>query len=126
MATHAASGGAVAAVNGSVSLFVMRKVTRQWLQLEITRRVALTEAGERYLHRCYAIIGSIAQAEAEASDAHGNPVGTLRVHAMSSLGQNYVVPTIAAYQARYPSVTVDTPSQNVPDLIEDSLAESNC
>jgi DNA-binding transcriptional LysR family regulator len=85
-----------------------------------TRRVALTEAGERYLQRCYAVIASVAQAEAEASDAQANPVGTLRVHAMSCIGQNYVVPAIAAYQARYPSVTVDlTLSQNEPDLLED-------
>ncbi|SAL60811.1 LysR family transcriptional regulator [Caballeronia terrestris] len=85
-----------------------------------TRRVALTEAGERYLNRCRAIVASVEEAEAEASDAHANPVGTLRVHAMSSIGQNYVVPAIAAYQARYSSVTVDlTLSQNVPDLLEE-------
>jgi len=85
-----------------------------------TRRIALTEPGERYLQRCYAIIAAVAEAEAEASNAHAKPVGTLRVHAMSSLGQSYVVPAIAAYQERYPDVMVDlTLSQNVPDLIED-------
>jgi DNA-binding transcriptional LysR family regulator len=85
-----------------------------------TRRLALTEAGERYLQRCYAITASVAEAEAEASNAHAKPVGTLRVHAMSSLGQNYVVPAAAAYQERYPAVTVDlTLSQNVPDLLEE-------
>jgi DNA-binding transcriptional LysR family regulator len=85
-----------------------------------TRRVALTEAGSRYLERCYGIIASIDNAEAEAANAQAVPVGTLRVHAMSSLGQNYVVPAIAAYQARYPSVSVDlTLSQSVPDLIAD-------
>jgi DNA-binding transcriptional LysR family regulator len=85
-----------------------------------TRRIALTGPGERYLQRCYAIIAAVAEAEAEASNAHAKPVGTLKVHAMSSLGQNYVVPAIAAYQERYPDVTVDlTLSQNVPDLIED-------
>ncbi|WP_158903656.1 LysR family transcriptional regulator [Burkholderia sp. L27(2015)] len=85
-----------------------------------TRRIALTGPGERYLQRCYAIIAAVAEAEAEASNAHAQPVGTLKVHAMSSLGQNYVVPAIAAYQERYPDVTVDlTLSQNVPDLIED-------
>ena len=85
-----------------------------------TRRIALTEAGERYLQRCYAIAASVAEAESEASNAHATPVGTLRVHAMSSLGQNYVVPAVAAYQQRYPEVTVDlTLSQNVPDLLEE-------
>jgi DNA-binding transcriptional LysR family regulator len=85
-----------------------------------TRRIALTEPGERYLQRCYAIIAAVAEAEAEASDAHAKPAGTLRVHAMSSLGQKCVVPAAAAYQERYPAVSVDlTLSQNVPDLLEE-------
>src|SRR5215475_3392454 len=85
-----------------------------------TRRIALTEAGERYLARCLAILESVSEAELEASDAHARPAGTLRVHSMSSIGQNYVVPAVAAFQERYPAVTVDlTLSQNVPDLLED-------
>ncbi|MFC0397663.1 LysR family transcriptional regulator [Paraburkholderia rhizosphaerae] len=85
-----------------------------------TRRIALTEAGERYLQRCLAILDSVSEAELEASDAHARPAGTLRVHSMSSIGQNYVVPAVAAFQERYPAVTVDlTLSQNVPDLLEE-------
>ncbi|CAB3762164.1 LysR family transcriptional regulator [Paraburkholderia humisilvae] len=85
-----------------------------------TRRIALTEAGERYLQRCLAILDSVSDAELEASEAHARPAGTLRVHSMSSIGQNYVVPAVAAFQERYPAVTVDlTLSQNVPDLLED-------
>ncbi|MGA7781860.1 MAG: LysR family transcriptional regulator [Paraburkholderia sp.] len=85
-----------------------------------TRRVVLTEAGERYLEKCYAIMASVAEAEAQASDAVVRPVGTLRVHAPPSMGQNYVIPAIAAYQKRYPDVTVDlTLSQTAPDLLED-------
>jgi DNA-binding transcriptional LysR family regulator len=85
-----------------------------------TRRIALTEAGERYLNRCRGILASIDEAEAEASEAHAKPSGTLRLHAMSSIGQNFVVPAIAAYQQRYPEVTIElTLSQNVPDLLEE-------
>jgi len=85
-----------------------------------TRRIALTEAGERYLNRCLAILESVSEAELEASDAHARPAGTLRVHAMSSIGQNYVVPAVAAFQERFPAVTVDLVlSQNVPDLLEE-------
>ena len=85
-----------------------------------TRRIALTEAGERYLSRCRDILTSIDEAEAEASQAHATPSGTLRVHAMASIGQNYVVPAVAAYQRHYPDVAVDlTLSQNVPDLLEE-------
>jgi DNA-binding transcriptional LysR family regulator len=85
-----------------------------------TRRVALTEAGQRYLERCREILASVAAAEAEASDAHAIAAGTIRIHAMSSIGQNYVIPAIAAYQARSPDVTVNlTLSQSVPDLLEE-------
>jgi DNA-binding transcriptional LysR family regulator len=87
-----------------------------------TRRIALTEAGERYLNRCLAILESVSEAELEASDAHARPAGTLKVHAMSSIGQNYVVPAIAAFQERFPAVTVDLVlSQNVPDLLEEGF-----
>lgn len=85
-----------------------------------TRRIALTEAGERYLSRCAAILDSVQEAEAEASQAQAKPAGVLRVHAMSSIGQNYVVPAIAAYQERFTEVTIDlTLSQNVPDPVEE-------
>ncbi|MGF6726671.1 DNA-binding transcriptional LysR family regulator [Paraburkholderia sp. GAS41] len=106
--------------NVSRSISELESHLRTRLLNRTTRRIALTEAGERYLQRCYAITASVAEAEAEASNAHAKPVGTLRVHAMSSLGQNYVVPAAAAYQERYPAVTVDlTLSQNVPDLLEE-------
>src|SRR5580704_12584694 len=111
---------------GATTGYISRSVSdleshlRTRLLNRTTRRIALTEAGERYLQRCYAITASVAQAEAEASSAQAQPVGTLRVHAVSSLGQNYVVPAVAAYQERYPAVTVDlTLSQNLPDLLEE-------
>jgi DNA-binding transcriptional LysR family regulator len=123
---EAGSFTAAASQLGTTTGYVSRSVSdleshlRTRLLNRTTRRIALTEAGERYLQRCYAITASVAEAEAEASNAHAKPVGTLRVHAMSSLGQNYVVPAVAAYQERYPAVTVDlTLSQNVPDLLEE-------
>jgi DNA-binding transcriptional LysR family regulator len=85
-----------------------------------TRRIALTEAGERYLQRCEQILAYVDQAEAEAADAHARPSGRLRVHATSSFGQYYVVPAITRYQERYPSVSIDlTLSQHVPDLLDE-------
>jgi DNA-binding transcriptional LysR family regulator len=85
-----------------------------------TRRIALTEAGERYLQRCEQILAYVEQAEAEAADAHARPSGRLRVHATSSFGQCYVVPAITRYQERYPSVSIDlTLSQHVPDLLDE-------
>ena len=85
-----------------------------------TRRIAVTEAGERYFARCVRILQMVNEAEDEASDTRAKPSGTLRIHAMSSIGQNYVVPATAAYLKRYPDVRVDlTLTQGNPDLVEE-------
>ncbi|TWI57362.1 DNA-binding transcriptional LysR family regulator [Pseudomonas duriflava] len=85
-----------------------------------TRRLALTEAGERYLERCRRILDSVAEAEAEASGAHLKPSGRLRVHSFTGLGTEHLAPLAALYAQRYPDVTLDfTLSQNKPDLIEE-------
>jgi DNA-binding transcriptional LysR family regulator len=83
-----------------------------------TRRVALTEAGQRYLSRCEVILADVDEAEAEAADAQVKPSGRLRVHATTSFGQAYVVPAIIRYQEKYPSVPVElTLSQHMPDIL---------
>src|SRR5258708_36957224 len=80
-----------------------------------TRRIALTEAGERYLQRCEEILAYVDQAEAEASDAHARPSGKLKVHAMTSFGQPYIGPMISRYQTLHPSGQIDlTLAQRVP------------
>lgn len=85
-----------------------------------TRRIALTEAGERYLQRCEQILAYVDQAEAEAGDAHARPSGKLKVHAMTSFGQHYVVPAVGQYQELYPDVHVDlTLAQRMPDLLDE-------
>ncbi|CAG9274649.1 LysR family transcriptional regulator [Paraburkholderia unamae] len=85
-----------------------------------TRRIALTEAGERYLQRCEQILAYVDQAEAEAGDAHARPSGKLKVHAMTSFGQHYVVPAVGQYQLLYPDVHVElTLAQRMPDLLDE-------
>jgi DNA-binding transcriptional LysR family regulator len=85
-----------------------------------TRRIALTEAGERYLQRCEQILAYVDQAEAEAGDAHARPSGKLKVHAMTSFGQHYVVPAVGKYQAQYPDVHIElTLAQRMPDLLDE-------
>lgn len=85
-----------------------------------TRRIALTEAGERYLQRCEQILAYVDQAEAEAGDAHARPSGKLKVHAMTSFGQHYVVPAVGQYQQLYPDVDVElTLAQRMPDILDE-------
>ena len=85
-----------------------------------TRRIALTEPGERYLQRCEQILEHVEEAEAEARDANARPRGKLRVHAMTSIGVHYVVPAISLYQQRCPDVSIDlTLAQRIPDLLDE-------
>lgn len=87
-----------------------------------TRRIALTEAGMRYLQRCEQILAYVDQAEAEAGDAHARPSGRLKVHSMTSFGLHYVVPLISRYRQRHPAVQIDlTLSQRIPDLLDEGF-----
>nr|WP_256836552.1 LysR family transcriptional regulator [Pseudomonas oleovorans] len=85
-----------------------------------TRRLALTETGERYLERCRQILGQIDEADAEARGAHRTPSGRLRVHTMTGLGLQHITPLIARYAEHHPQVVVElTLAQRTPDLLED-------
>ena len=85
-----------------------------------TRRIALTQAGERYLQRCEQILAYVDQAEAEAGDAHVRPSGKLKIHAVTGFGQHYVVPAVGQYQQLYPDVHVElTLTQRMPDLLDE-------
>ncbi|UVE19135.1 LysR family transcriptional regulator [Pseudomonas sp. LS44] len=92
-------------VSRTVAKLEMRLHTR--LLHRTTRRVALTEAGERYLQRCQHILRSIEVAEAEAGEAQALPTGTLKVHAMTGIGHHYLIKAIASYQESYPEVSFD-------------------
>ncbi|RFU49179.1 LysR family transcriptional regulator [Paraburkholderia sp. DHOC27] len=84
-----------------------------------TRRVALTEAGERYLAHCNRILAEIEEAENEARSAQSSPCGTLKIHALSGFGLRYMSEAIAAYQATFPSVSIDLfLSQSLPRFFD--------
>ncbi|MCU9951486.1 LysR family transcriptional regulator [Pseudomonas solani] len=85
-----------------------------------TRRIALTEAGQRYLLRCEQILGYIEEAEAEASEAHARPAGNLKVHAMTGIGQHYLIKAIAQYSETYPDVSFDmTLANRTTDILDE-------
>lgn len=85
-----------------------------------TRRLALTEVGERYLQRSRSILNEVDQAAAEARGAHLKPSGRLRVHTMTGLGLQHLTALVARYTEQYPEVVVDlTLSQRNPDPLED-------
>ncbi len=70
-----------------------------------TRSVKLTEAGRGYLDDCRRIMTDMADADAAAAGAHGNPTGTLTVTGSVLFGQMYVLPILLDYLDRFPAVT---------------------
>ncbi len=81
---------------------------RAKLFLRSTRRLALTEAGERARPRYHAILAEIEEALSGAVAAAGGGIeGHLRVKAPTSLGILHLGPLLAAFQEAHPRVTVE-------------------
>jgi DNA-binding transcriptional LysR family regulator len=105
-------------VSKAVSSLEARLQTR--LINRTTRRLALTEAGIRYLQRCEKILDEVREADEEAGTAQVMPVGRLKIHAMSAIGNHYVIEAIAKYRESHPSVMFDlTLTNRLPDLLEE-------
>jgi DNA-binding transcriptional LysR family regulator len=105
-------------VSKAVSALEARLHTR--LINRTTRRLALTEAGLRYLQRCELILDDVREADEEAGTAQTLPVGRLKIHAMSAIGNHYVIDAIARYREIHPTVMFDlTLTNRVPDLLEE-------
>lgn len=89
-------------------------VTRQVAALEAhlgvrllsrtTRRVALTEAGARYLTRARRLLADVAEAEGVALADQGAPAGRLVVAAPNLFGRQHVAPLMCAFLARHPAL----------------------
>ncbi|MDG0025005.1 LysR family transcriptional regulator [Trinickia sp. Y13] len=117
--TGAASRLDIQTANASRAISQLESQLRTRLLHRSTRRLALTEAGQRYLDRCKRILECVDEAEAEAANARVDPSGRLRVHASPSFGQAYVVPTLVRYRESYPAVSIElTLSHHTPDIIE--------
>ncbi|MBD2838847.1 LysR family transcriptional regulator [Pseudomonas sp. JM0905a] len=70
-----------------------------------TRRLTLTEAGERFLGNVGGGLESIQAAIADLTSSAGQPAGLLRVSAAPAFGRDYLLPLMPDFLARYPAVT---------------------
>lgn len=71
-----------------------------------TRRLALTEAGERHLPHCQAILDALRHSDALASKMRERVEGRLRVTVPGALLESLVAPTLAALLDAHPDVEV--------------------
>jgi DNA-binding transcriptional LysR family regulator len=87
-----------------------------------TRRIALTDAGRRYLERCRELLATLADAEAELHADGTEPRGKLSVTAPVWFGQRHVAAGVAAFVQRHPGVSVDILLfDRVVNLVEEGI-----
>jgi DNA-binding transcriptional LysR family regulator len=72
-----------------------------------TRRLALTESGERFLQRVNGPLSLLQGALAGGQEKSEEPAGTLKVSMGHAFGRNFLVPLLEDFLARYPAVLPD-------------------
>lgn len=72
-----------------------------------TRRLALTDAGTRYVERAAAVLQDLQEADAEAAGATTQAAGRLRLNAPMALGLTELGAALAAFAAAHPRIALD-------------------
>src|SRR5215510_9248460 len=87
-----------------------------------TRKLRMTEAGERYFHHCAIATREVELGEAALQSAKGRPYGVLKVTAPVALARAVLPRVVRAYAAKYPEVSVELIVTNrVVDLVEEGV-----
>ncbi|VVP87812.1 HTH-type transcriptional regulator DmlR [Pseudomonas fluorescens] len=71
-----------------------------------SRRVALTEDGERVQRWALRILDDFQQLHDELSDAHDSPRGRLHICSSFGFGRNHVAPAVSLLAERYPELEI--------------------
>ncbi|MEH6585678.1 MAG: LysR family transcriptional regulator [Halioglobus sp.] len=87
-----------------------------------TRKMHLTEAGEKFYQRCGSLLDDLEEAKQEASDTATSLGGTLRIATPLSFGVAHLSPAIAAFMHLHPQIKIDLDmSDRRIDLVEEGL-----
>lgn len=85
-----------------------------------TRRVTLTGDGEEYLERVRRVLADLALADEAVMHTRERPQGLLRVDVPVAFGRYLLLPSLKAFNARYPEVQLEV---QLNDRIVDLVAE---
>jgi DNA-binding transcriptional LysR family regulator len=86
-----------------------------------TRKLQLTEAGERFFQHCHTVLDAAAVAEASVGQRQ-QPAGKLRVNCPVAFGQHQIMPYVQGFLERYPKIELDLMfSDRFVDLVEDGI-----
>ncbi|WP_415901413.1 LysR family transcriptional regulator [Neptuniibacter sp. QD29_5] len=87
-----------------------------------TRKMHLTEVGERFYQRCGKLLDDFEEAKQEASNAATSLSGTLKIATPLSFGVAHLSPAIAAFMHLHPEVKIDLDmSDRRVDLVEEGI-----
>ncbi|MGQ3000232.1 MULTISPECIES: LysR family transcriptional regulator [Variovorax] len=83
-----------------------------------TRRLTLTEGGERFLAQIGGALATLQEAVAGIDKDDGQPSGTLKVSMGQAFGRTHVLPMMGDFLARYPAIVPDWHFDNLQaDLV---------
>ncbi len=99
-----------AAVSRNVAMLERNLGTR--LFQRSTRRLTLTEAGERFLSEIRDHVEALQTAIAEVSSDGAEPAGVLKVSMSPHFGTGYILPLLPEFMARYPLIRPDWAFEN--------------
>ena len=116
-----AAGRAMAISPAMVSKRLARLETRLGARLlhRTTRRLALTETGERFHADVVAILDAVREAENRLTGVVHEPAGTLRVAAPTSFGRLHITPKLHIFLMAHPRVQLEL---DLSDAYVDLLA----
>lgn len=85
-----------------------------------TRRLSLTDDGQRFYTRSKELLAAIDEAESEIASHSGEPAGLLRINAPLTFGVKHLAPLWGRFIERYPKVSLDIDlADRVVDLVEE-------
>jgi DNA-binding transcriptional LysR family regulator len=85
-----------------------------------TRRLSLTEEGQRFYARAQELLQAFEDVESEVSSQRAEVAGTLRVNAPLTFGILHLAPLWGKFASRHPKVSLDvTLSDRVVDLVDE-------
>ncbi|NYI00175.1 LysR substrate-binding domain-containing protein [Cupriavidus plantarum] len=76
------------------------------LLLRTTRRIALTEAGQRFHEHCHATLERARAAYESVEALRTEPAGTVRISCPQVMAQSYLAPILAGFLAAHPKVNI--------------------
>ncbi|MBU3070704.1 LysR family transcriptional regulator [Aestuariicella sp. G3-2] len=92
-----------------VSRQVARLEERLGVQLlaRTTRKVSLTDAGERYYTQCRELIDGLLQADESVSDESIKLTGTLKVSAAGTFAEQFIAPCLMQFAKSHPELSIE-------------------